>query len=164
IKQEGYKKKQSESGLRGVEVKKEWHIYPFIKSSDPSSDPSSEHQALQSSSSSSLDKESTNVLSRECEHRKIIDLYHTVLPELPKIRKWGKTSQKYLQARWKESPDYQNLNWWQEFFQNIRQSKFLMGQKTDFQASLGWIVKPTNFEKIINEQYHHDKEDSWKQF
>jgi uncharacterized protein YdaU (DUF1376 family) len=54
--QETYSKGQSESGLKGVEVKKLKGIYPFNKSSDPSSDPSSENQALLSSSSSSSKK------------------------------------------------------------------------------------------------------------
>jgi hypothetical protein len=54
--QETYSKGQSESGLKGVEVKKLKGIYPFNKSSDPSSDPSSENQALLSSSSSSKKK------------------------------------------------------------------------------------------------------------
>ena len=44
--QEKYTKGQSESGHKGVEVKKLKGIYPFNKSSDPSSDPSSEQQAL----------------------------------------------------------------------------------------------------------------------
>jgi len=53
--QEEYRKLQRESGLRGIEAKKKKGIFPFTKSStlssDPSSDPPSEIQALQSSSS-----------------------------------------------------------------------------------------------------------------
>ncbi len=57
--QDEFKKHQSESGLRGIAIKKEKGIYPFNKSSDPSSDPSSETQALQSSSSSSKETTTT---------------------------------------------------------------------------------------------------------
>lgn len=51
VEQEEYRKKQSEAGLKGVKAKKKAGIYPFNKESDPSSDPSSQNQALQSSSS-----------------------------------------------------------------------------------------------------------------
>ncbi len=59
-----YIKSQSESGLRGVESKKRNHIFPFNKSSDPSSDPSSENQALLSSSSSSLNNKKSKEIAR----------------------------------------------------------------------------------------------------
>jgi len=53
--QEQYRESQAESGRRGVEAKRKKGIFPFDKSSDPLTDPSSdsasENQALQSSSS-----------------------------------------------------------------------------------------------------------------
>ena len=59
--QDNYRKLQSESGKRGVEIKRKKGIYPFKKSSDPSSnpisDPATQNQALQSSSSSLKEKD-----------------------------------------------------------------------------------------------------------
>lgn len=60
-----YLQSQSESGKRGVEAKKKRGIYPFNKSSDPSStassdpssDPATQNQALQSSSSYKKEKD-----------------------------------------------------------------------------------------------------------
>ncbi len=58
LEQQEYRKSQREAGLRGVEVKKKKGIFPFDKSSNPSTDPSSnpasENQALLPSSSSSI--------------------------------------------------------------------------------------------------------------
>ena len=51
-----YLEKQRSSGMAGIEKKKREGIFPFNKSSDPSSDPSSQNQALQSSSSTSPTK------------------------------------------------------------------------------------------------------------
>ena len=52
--QDNYRKLQSEAGKRGVEKKRQKGIYPFKKSSDPltnpSSDPATRNQAFQSSS------------------------------------------------------------------------------------------------------------------
>lgn len=74
--QREFRKKQSESGLRGVETKKKRGIFPFDKSTDPSSKPStnpstnpaSRNQALHSSSSlkeDSLRKEDFELPSQE---------------------------------------------------------------------------------------------------
>lgn len=90
---------------------------------------------------------------QNCPQQKIIDLYHQLLPELPKIRVWNETSKSNLRARWKSVPEFQSLDWWRGFFTNIKQSNFLMGRVGNFQADLGWIVKAANFQKIMNNKY-----------
>lgn len=90
-----------------------------------------------------------------CPHQKIIDLYHEHLPEARRVREWTKQRERNLQARWREKPDRQNLEWWEKFFQYIRRSDFLMG-RTDkpFRCDLEWIVKSANFVKILEGKYH----------
>lgn len=89
-----------------------------------------------------------------CPQEDIKAIYHEELPELPSIRVWGEASQKNLRARWREAPERQSLEWWRKFFRDfIRPSDFLMGRKTDFLASLDWIAKPQNFQKIMNGNY-----------
>uniref|UniRef100_A0A6H1ZFT4 DNA replication protein n=1 Tax=viral metagenome TaxID=1070528 RepID=A0A6H1ZFT4_9ZZZZ len=95
-----------------------------------------------------------------CPYQKIVDLYHEVLPELSIIKSINGIK-KSLGARWKESDERQNIDWWKNFFlTEIKESDFLMGRKTDFKANLGWIVGPKNFNKILNGQYlnHEAKE------
>ena len=53
------------------------------------------------------------------------------------------------------------LAWWRSFFGFIGKSKFLTGRsegKRDnpFKADLEWIIRPTNFAKIIERKYHGD--------
>lgn len=96
---------------------------------------------------------------KDCPHEAIIALYHDTLPELPKIRDWGKTARSYLRQRWQEKPERQNLDWWRDYFLSIRNMDWLMGrvEKRDgsppFLADLEWTVRPQNMSKILNERY-----------
>lgn len=89
-----------------------------------------------------------------CPQQKIIELYHRLLPELPEIKDWNRTLEGYLRARWREKPERQALDWWADLFSSyIRASDFLMGRVNNFQADLGWLVRPNNFTKILNGRY-----------
>jgi len=102
----------------------------------------------------------------DCPHDVIIKMYHNILPELRQIEVWNDTRKSYLKQIWKEILKQHNLktrqegiDYFNELFQFVRQSPFLMG-KVDrkegkpFQADLEWIIKPTNFVKIIERKYH----------
>jgi len=105
----------------------------------------------------------------DCEHKGVIELYHQFLPTLRKVEVWNATRQGYLRQRWREvaeelaqeKPIDTNhvLNWWGEFFQHISKSKFLIGKVNSkdgraFTADLEWILKPSNFAKIVEGKYH----------
>jgi len=91
-----------------------------------------------------------------CPHQKIIEIYHEIIPEMPRIEVWDETAEGWLRARWKSDPKYQNLEWWAWFFRFIRESPFLMGDKKDWMADLRWMVRSQNFAKILNGAYHKD--------
>jgi len=90
-----------------------------------------------------------------CPHKEIIALYTECLPELPPVNDWPDMSATHLKNQWRKSPDRQTLEWWRTFFSYVRKSDFLMGNKNDFQASLGWLVKPANFAKVVNGNYEN---------
>ena len=104
-----------------------------------------------------------------CEHKAVVELYHQHLPTLRRVEVWNAARQGYLRQRWREVAaelaqekqiDTQDvLNWWGEFFQHIGKSKFLTGriQHKDgraFSADLEWILRPSNFAKIVEGKYH----------
>lgn len=90
----------------------------------------------------------------QCPHKEIVALYHETLPELTAVREWTDTRKKLLQGRWRESPERQSLDWWRKFFADIRNSDFLMGRtEKPFRADLEWIIRPTNFVKILEGKY-----------
>ena len=104
-----------------------------------------------------------------CQHQSVIDLYHQHLPTLRKVEVWNAARQGYLRQRWREvaaelaqekQVEAQDvLGWWADFFQHIGKSKFLTGKVNSrdgraFLADLEWILKPSNFAKIIEGKYH----------
>ena len=104
-----------------------------------------------------------------CDHEKVIALYHQHLPTLRKVEVWNDARKGYLRQRWREvaeelakENDVQVtdiLTWFAEFFSHISQSKFLTGRVNSkdgraFVADLEWILKPSNFAKIIEGKYH----------
>lgn len=99
-----------------------------------------------------------------CPHEKIRRLYNKILPELPTCTVRNKSFDQQTRARWNEDKTRQNLAWWENLFKDIRNSDFLMGRsKTNFRASLDWIVKAQNMTKILNGNYENRKEESsWK--
>ena len=93
-----------------------------------------------------------------CPHEKIIELYHEVLPECPRVRKWTDTRRAHLKARWREGN--QDLGGWRRFFEYVKTSDFLVGKarssngRAPFVADLAWLVKQENFAKVIEGRYH----------
>jgi len=105
----------------------------------------------------------------DCKHSEVIALYHQYLPTLRKVEVWNAVRQGYLRQRWREvaielsqNKTIQHddvLNWWTDFFKHIESSKFLTGKVNSkdgraFTADLEWILKPSNFAKIVEGKYH----------
>jgi len=124
------------------------------KSQETDSNDSVTQMKQDSSSSSSCTKVHTN-----CPQKEIVDLWHSLLPELPKVKEWDKTRQSILRARWNENTERQNLEWWSKFFQYIRKCPFLMGDvdpppgRKRFLVKLPWVLKKANFLKILEGDY-----------
>jgi len=91
-------------------------------------------------------------------YQKIIDLYHSMLPELPTIAKL--TAKRKGQIRQRFLEDLNELSHWQNFFDHVRQSDFLMGRaepsngRPPFRADIEWLTNSTNFTKIAESKYH----------
>jgi uncharacterized protein YdaU (DUF1376 family) len=105
----------------------------------------------------------------DCNHQGVIDLYHQQLPTLRRVEVWNAARQGYLRQRWrevaaelgKEKPTCASsvLDWFNDFFGHINKSKFLIGKVNSkdgrsFTADLEWILKPSNFAKIVEGKYH----------
>jgi hypothetical protein len=81
------------------------------------------------------------------------------LPELPRVREWGKASRSHLNARWRERSDRQNLGWWRDYFEFIRSMDWLMGRvpskdrRDPFRADLLWLSGAQNMDKVLSGRY-----------
>lgn len=100
-----------------------------------------------------------------CPHERILAAYHEALPELPSVKVWDGTRKSHLQARWRErwkagkyASQTDGVAYWTRLFRHVRTCDWLMGRVTGrdgraFKASLGWLVRPENFAKLIEGRY-----------
>jgi len=97
-----------------------------------------------------------------CPYNQILDLYHEILAELPRVRNFTERRRAMLTARWNEKAKSQRglysntLEFWEAFFKYISESDWLMGRKGDWKANFEWIITKQNFNKIIEGNYHRD--------
>lgn len=92
-------------------------------------------------------------------YKKIVALYHEILPMCPRVGVLTNTRKSYIGARWKSGaiPD---LETWRDFFTFVSKSKFLTGGcdpppgKKRFVADLEWMTRESNFVKIYEKKYH----------
>lgn len=98
----------------------------------------------------------------QCPHEEIILKYHEILPMCRPVRAWNKTRRSYLRQRWSEESIRQNIEWWKSYFTYVKESKFLIGHVENknggapFIVDLEWLIKPSNFTKIIEGKYHNE--------
>ncbi len=91
-----------------------------------------------------------------CPHQEIIALYHEILPELNRVVEWTEGRQSFLRTRWKEKKERQSLDWWRGYFRLVSESDFLTGKAKGFKADLEWLVRPSNFIKVIEGRYKNN--------
>lgn len=101
-----------------------------------------------------------------CPVQKVVDLYHEVLPELPKARLLTKARESQIRARWKHicmmdkcTTQEQVLEIFRWMFERVRKSPFLMGltdkaeNHQNWKCNLEWITKEGNWAKIFEGNY-----------
>lgn len=82
----------------------------------------------------------------------VVSLYQTMLPSLPQIvLALNPTRINEVLARAKQL-ESANLSW-EDFFKQVAASDFLMGRKTEFVATLYWLIKRDNFERVLANTY-----------
>ena len=90
-------------------------------------------------------------------HTEIIEAYHTICPELPKIKGWTQQRREALDARIAERKSdgkpADEVTYWRGFFEQVAASDYLCGKVNGFRASLGWLIQPNNFLKTIEGNY-----------
>lgn len=113
-----------------------------------------------------LTKEDQNLLSPPATpkadpipYQKVVDLYHQTLPTLPKVVKLSAKRKSQIGARWR-SGDIPDLETWQEYFEFVSRSDWLMGKvepsngRKRFVADLEWLTNESNFIKTWENKYH----------
>lgn len=109
----------------------------------------------------------------DCPQKQLIDLYHELLPECPRVIEWNDGRQALMRSRWREKAkpngvtkgyvtETEGIAWWHRYFSYCSKSKFLIGQVDGrdgarrFVANLEWLIRPKNFAKVMDGNYHGD--------
>lgn len=109
-----------------------------------------------SDSQANTDHKSSRLTKRQ--HEQIIQLYHEILPELSAVivSRWHISAHaKQLAARWREDTAFQDMQFWQAFFETVRHNPWWMGipdKQTGAvwdKCNLAWLVKRSNFDKVL---------------
>lgn len=90
----------------------------------------------------------------EVPERQIVDLYHEMLPGLPRVAKLTEKRRQWLKARWHDDPGHQSLGFWRRYFELVQRSPHLLGQNDrGWTANFEWLLNSSNFVKTIEGQY-----------
>lgn len=80
----------------------------------------------------------------------IVEAYHAILPELPRIEKITKPRIRALWQRIREDPEREKESWWRLFFSRVREYPWPMGQNPDgWRATFDWLVAEKGMQKIL---------------
>lgn len=88
----------------------------------------------------------------------IVNLYHGLLPMLPKVSKLTDTRKRQLAARWKEDKARQTLTWWSDYFRRASRSDFLTGRKqgVSWMPTIDFFFQPKSMIKLIEGGFGDD--------
>jgi len=76
-------------------------------------------------------------------------------PEPTEVLDWSPKRKGNVNARWRQHPD---IDWWRTYFERIAASDFLRnGNEKWAGADLGWVILPSNMEKILEGRYDKKK-------
>lgn len=84
-------------------------------------------------------------------YEKIKNLYNSICVSFAKIKSIDGERRKAVGARWNK---YKSLDIFEEAFAICEQSNFLRGENNrNWKADFDWMMKPTNFSKILEHKY-----------
>lgn len=90
-------------------------------------------------------------------HQKIVDIYHTLCPALPKVKIITASRKKHIGARWKQLKC--NLDAFTEYFTAVGKSEFLKGNNNHkWKATFDWLMNEQNMAKVLEGQYENKTE------
>lgn len=108
-----------------------------------------------------------------CPADAIVELYHELMPDNPRVKVLNDARRGAIRSRWKEAArltcrpfGYDNLadglKAWREFFEVCADSPFLTGKtppqkgRPPFVADIDFLMSPSGFAKILENKYHRE--------
>ena len=107
----------------------------------------------------------------DCPYDAIVAAYATALPTLPQPTVVNESRRTAIRARWREVCGTEKfdrekgVDWFLWFFDHASKSAFLTGNGTPnratgrvWMADFDWLLNPTNFARVIDGRYHHERQ------
>lgn len=108
----------------------------------------------------------------DCPHLDVLALWAEILPAMPQHEPslWKGARSDHLRARWRETASAKywqdqaaGLAYFRKLFAYVGQSAFLTGRakqrspdQRPFMVELEWLVKPSNWAKVLEGKYHQE--------
>jgi hypothetical protein len=103
-----------------------------------------------------------------CPYDDLVELYHTLLPDNPRVMVLTKGRKTALRERWRDfKPRYGTpptkeggLDFWRRYFAFVARSEFLTGHvpgkegRAPFMADIDFLLRPSKMVEIIEGKYH----------
>ena len=86
----------------------------------------------------------------------IVDAYHHFLPNLPRKLKISPKLKAAIKSRWREDKRHQNLEFWQNYFDNVNLFEFYAKPKPDaWICTFDHLVTSSKFDAMVEKIQHH---------
>ena len=90
----------------------------------------------------------------EVPYQAIVDLYHEVLPELPRVAMITEARRKAMRSRWTSKAERRDLEWWRRYFLAVRPCRFLFGANDrNWTASLDFLLSQKGMAGVLEGKY-----------
>lgn len=80
----------------------------------------------------------------------IFNAYERILPSKPRVKIRDDDRKKAVRNLWKRDKRFQSLEFWEKYFEVVRDSQWLMSKST---FAFDWLMKPANFKKVAEGNY-----------
>lgn len=110
------------------------------------------HNPIPNSITSSGDDDRKG-LAEKIDYQAIIELYHSMLPELPRVVNMTDKRRKAIRTCCNTKKSYYKLEFWEAYFNQVRRSDFLMGRAKDWRANIDFLTQHSSFVKVIEGGY-----------
>ncbi len=90
----------------------------------------------------------------EVPYQAIVDVYHEVLPELPRVRILTDARRKAIRSRLRSDADRRDLEWWRRYFLAVRPCRFLFGANNrNWTASFDFLLSQKGMAGVLEGKY-----------
>jgi hypothetical protein len=135
-----------------------WDSYQQINQELTSNQPTDNQQITTNKNVNNVRKEEVNNISPTGSGSKapnvpfneIVDLYMRILPELPVVKVINEERKRVLRATWKAHKNFQTLDFWERYFNQVRNIDWIMGRTgTTYAIDFTYLIKQKNVIGIV---------------